>query len=510
MELNWIDLTAFFAFLAFVIGVSLYAGRDEETGEDYFLAGRGLTWPLIGLSLIASNISTEQIVGMAGGGVATAGLAIASYEWIGAVALVIVALFLLPAFLKLGIYTMPEFLEHRYGPGPRTLMAAYMIIAYVAVLLVSVLYSGAVLFEGLIGLNLYASIWIIGLIAGGYTIYGGLKAVVWSDLLQGLTLLFGGVVVTALALSQVGGVGAFLETNADKLHMGLPADHPELPWTALLLGIWIPNLYYFGLNQFITQRTLGAKSLREGQKGVIFAAFLKLVMPFIIVVPGIIAFQLYPDQIARSGDDAFPILLSNLLPGWGLRGILFAALFGAVMSSLDSMLNSCSTIFTIDIYQRYLKPDASQHRLMVVGRIATGVFVLLACLMAPLPGLVAGVFKYIQMFQGFISPGILGVFLFGLLVPRAPSAAALAGMLINIPVYGLLLWLLPDMAFLNHMAITFTAVVAVMALITAWRPLAKPKVLKQRGNIDLTPHPMAAAAGGAVIAATVALYIVFW
>lgn len=510
MELSWIDLTAFFAFLAFVIAVSLYAGREEETGEDYFLAGRGLTWPLIGLSLIASNISTEQIVGMAGGGVATAGLAIASYEWIAAVALVVVALFLLPVFLRLGIYTMPEFLEHRYGPGPRTLMATYMIIAYVAVLLVSVLYSGAVLFEGLIGLDLYVSIWVIGLVAGGYTIYGGLKAVVWSDLLQGAALIIGGIIVTSLAMSKIGGFGAFLESNADKLHMMRSSDHPELPWTAMLLGIWIPNLYYWGLNQFITQRTLGAESLREGQKGVIFAAFLKLLMPFIIVFPGIIAFQLYPEQIARSGDDAFPVLLSNLLPGFGLRGVLFAALFGAVMSSLDSMLNSCSTIFTIDIYKRYLNPDVDQGELVVVGRIATGVFVLLACIMAPLPALVEGVFKYIQMFQGFISPGILGVFLFGLLVPRATSAAALGGMLVNIPVYGFLLWSLPGMAFLNHMAITFIAVIATMAAFTVYAPRSEPAELEVRSDIDLTPHPMAAAGGFAVVAITVGLYIVFW
>lgn len=510
MHLSWIDLTAFFAFLAFVIAVSLYAGRKEETGEDYFLAGRGLTWPLIGFSLIASNISTEQIVGMAGGGVATAGLAIASYEWVAAVALVLVALFLLPVFLRLGIYTMPEFLEHRYGPEPRTLMAAYMIVAYVAVLLVSVLYSGAVLFEGLIGLDLYASIWLIGLVAGGYTIYGGLKAVVWSDLLQGVALLLGGAIVTGLAFSKIGGLENFLEANAEKLHMIRSFDHPELPWTALLLGIWIPNLYYWGLNQFITQRTLGAKSLREGQKGVIFAAFLKLLIPFIVVFPGIIAFQLYPEQIARSGDDAFPVLLSNLLPGYGLRGVLFAALFGAVMSSLDSMLNSCSTIFTIDIYKRYLNPDVDQEQLVVVGRIATGVFVLLACLLAPLPELVEGVFKYIQMFQGFISPGILGVFVIGLLVPRASSPAALAGMLVNIPVYGLLLWFLPDMAFLNHMAITFVAVLGTMGVGTALAPRSEPAELEQRSDIDLTPHPMAAAGGGTVVALTIALYILFW
>ena len=510
MVIGWIDLIAFFGFLAFVIAVSLYAGRDEETGEDYFLAGRGLTWPLIGFSLIASNISTEQIVGMAGGGVATAGLAIASYEWLAAVALVVVALVLLPVFLRLGIYTMPEYLEHRYGPAPRTLMAAYMIIAYVAVLLVSVLYSGAVLFEGLVGLNLYGSIWLIGLVAGAYTIYGGLKAVVWSDLIQGAALLIGGTIVAVLAFNEIGGIQPFLERNADQLHMVLPADHPEIPWTALLIGIWIPNLYYWGLNQFITQRTLGAKSLREGQKGVIFAAFLKLLIPFIVVFPGIIAFDLYGEQIARSGDDAYPVLLSNLLPGYGLRGLLFGALFGAVMSSLDSMLNSCSTIFTIDIYKRFVRPDTTQRQMVRVGRVATGVFVLLACLMAPLPGLVEGVFQYIQMFQGFISPGILGAFLFGMFVWRAPSAAAMAGMITNIPVYGLLLWFLPGMAFLNHMAITFGAVLAVMTAVTVARPLEEPRELEATNDIDLTPHPVAAAAGGGVVLAAALLYIIFW
>ncbi len=231
------DGVSFVLFLAAVIGVSLYASRHERTDEDYFLAGRGLTWPLIGISLIASNISTEHFVGMAGSGFGQAGLAVASYEWVAAVTLVFVALVLLPQFLRVGIYTMPEFLEHRYGPVPRTIMAGYMLAAHVGVAIAAVLYSGAIGLEAIFGLDVVAGIWLIGALAGAYTVYGGLKAVVWSDLLQGTALLVGGAIVAVVGLGHVGGLRAFLSANEAKLHLVLPADHPDLPWTALLLGI---------------------------------------------------------------------------------------------------------------------------------------------------------------------------------------------------------------------------------------------------------------------------------
>ncbi len=259
MQLTLTDGIAFVSFLAFVVGVSLYASRREKDTKDYFLAGRHLTWWLIGFSLIASNISTEHFVGMAGAGFGEAGLAIASYEWIAAITLVVMALWLLPLFLRLGIYTMPEFLEHRYGRPARTLMAVYMMIAYIGVAIAAVLYSGALGLKTVFGLDLTTGIWLIGLLAGAYTIYGGLKAVVWSDLIQGSALLLGGLFVAILALNAVGGLESFLSQNGDKLHTILPADHPDIPWTAMLFGIWIPNFFYWGFNQFITQRTLGSK-----------------------------------------------------------------------------------------------------------------------------------------------------------------------------------------------------------------------------------------------------------
>lgn len=508
MELSALDGVTFVAFLAMVVGVSLYASRREETSADYFLAGRGLTWWLIGFSLIASNISTEHFVGMAGSGFGAAGLAIASYEWIAAVTLVIVGLFLLPLYLRLGIYTMPEFLEHRYGQPARTLMAIYMMLAYVGVAIAAVLYSGALGLQTIFGMDLNLAIWLIGILAGAYTIYGGLKAVVWSDLIQGAALLIGGVIVTVIGLGKVGGLNAFLTTNADKLHLGLPADHPDIPWTALLFGIWIPNFFYWGFNQFITQRTLGSKSLAEGQLGIMFAAALKLIIPFIIVFPGIMAFQLYAGEITN-GDQAYPVLIKNLLPS-GLRGIMFAALFGAVMSSLDSMLNSASTIFTMDVYKRWLRPETDAQDLVKVGRIATGVLVVLGCLVAPLPGKFEGVFTYIQMIWGFISPGIVAVFVFGLIFRRAPLAAAMTAMYLGIPVYGLLLWALPEVAFLNHMAFTFAILVAAMGLVTAIKPLAEPVTFETRSDIELEPSPLAKAMGIGVVVITIALYVVFW
>lgn len=508
MELTLWDGIAFILFIAAVIGISLYASRKEETSEDYFLAGRNLTWWLIGFSLIASNISTEHFVGMAGAGFGEAGLAIASYEWIAAITLVIMGLFLLPLFLRLGIYTMPEFLEHRYGTPARTLMAVYMMIAYVGVAIAAVLYSGAIGLQAIFDVNLTTGIWLIGILAGVYTVYGGLKAVVWSDLLQGAALLIGGIIITVIGFREVGGIEAFFANNADKLHVGLSADHPEIPWTALVLGIWIPNFFYWGFNQFITQRTLGAKSLQHGQNGIVFAAALKLIIPFIIVFPGIMAFQLYHGQVV-DGDQAYPILIKNLLPA-GLRGILFAALFGAVMSSLDSMLNSASTIFTMDIYKRHLKPDAEASKVVKVGRIATAVFVIAGCLMAPLPANFEGVFQYIQMIWGFISPGIVAVFIFGLIFRRAPLTAAMAAMIIGIPIYGLLLWLAPEVAFLNHMAFTFIALVVVMGGITVLKPLAEPVRFNSNSAIDMTSSPLAKILGMIIVIATVALYIIFW
>jgi SSS family solute:Na+ symporter len=509
MQLAWPDLVAFVLFIAFVVAVSLYASRNEESGEDYFLAGRGLSWWLIGFSLIASNISTEHFVGMAGEGY-DLGLAIASYEWMAAVTLVIVGFFFLPHFLRSGIYTMPEYLEVRYDVRTRTIMATFMMLAYVFVALATVLYSGALALEAVFGVEVIVGIWGIGILAGLYTIYGGLKAVVWSDLIQGVALILGGILVTILGFRALGGVDAFFELAEPKLHTVLPWNHPEMPWVAVFVGgLWIPNLFYWGLNQFITQRTLGARSLRDGQRGIVLAAAIKLLIPFIIVFPGIMAAELYGDLVTNP-DQAYPVMIREILPP-GLTGIMFAALFGAVMSSLDSMLNSAATIFTIDIYQRHIRHgEASSTRIVRVGRIATGVLVVVGCLWAPLVARAGSVFEYIQMFWGFISPGIVAAFLFGLFWRKVPPQAASGGMVLGIPVYGLLLWALPHVAFLHHMMITFLVIAAFIVAVTTLRPMAVPNTPPPAPEIELESSQGAKLAGIAVVLATALLYLRFW
>ena len=509
MSLEWIDAVAFGAFISIVVIVSILAGRRQKSDRDYFLAGRSLPWWMIGFSLIASNISTEHFVGMAGRGY-DLGLAIASYEWMAAVTLVVVALFFLPKFLSAGIYTIPEFLEYRYGPAARTLMSLYMMLAYVFVALATVLYSGALALNAIFDIDTTVAIWAIGVLAGIYTIYGGLRAVVWSDLIQGIALLAGGILVTVLAFQRVGGVTEFMALAGDRLHTVLPADHPEMPWVAVFIGgLWIPNLFYWGLNQFITQRTLAARSLRDGQRGILLAAAIKLGIPFIIVFPGIMAAGLFPDQIATS-DQAYPVLIRELLPA-GLAGIMFAALFGAVMSTLDSLLNSAATIFTMDLYGRYFRRNVSAGQQIRVGRIATGVLVISGCLWAPVVASAGSIFTYIQMFWGFISPGIVAVFVLGLLWRKVPAAAAVGAMALGVPVYGALLWALPDVAFLHHMAITFGVLLLFMVTVTLARPrLDTPVMPEPDGEFDLTPSAGVRWAGAAIVLATATLYVIFW
>jgi len=532
---NWYDALIFVAFFGIVVVFSMYKSRKEKTGEDYFLAGRGLIWPLIGLSMIAANISTEQFVGMSGQGAGSAGLAIASYEWLAAITMVIVALYFLPKFLKAGIYTFPEFLEYRYSPVARNLMAFYTMLIYVFVLVASVLYSGGLTIETLfrgsrpfgIEVTLTNSVWLVGIIAAIYTVWGGLKGIAWADLFFGSSLIFGGIITLIIGFGKVGGVTNFFQANQDKLHMILPADNPVLPWTALVFGLWLPNFYYWSVNQFITQRTLAAKSLKEGQLGVIFASFLKLITPFIIVFPGIMAWQLFKNQMigpSSTTDAAFPLIIRNIIPA-GVKGFIFAAIGGAVMSSLASMLNSASTIFTKDLFERFINKNPSQKTIVFTGRVSTLIFLLIGCIIAPFlnsPAL-KGIFTYIQEFQGFISPGILAAFAFGLIIKRAPKQAGVAALILNPIIYGILLvffgtlpyfdrigFTITPIAFLNRMAITFVLILIIMAIITIKKPLKEPVKMPERKDFDMSPTPIVKILGILVILLVISLYIIFW
>jgi SSS family solute:Na+ symporter len=455
------DYVIFVAYAALILGVGLWVSRDKEghqkTAEDYFLASKSLPWWAIGTSLIAANISAEQFIGMSGSGFAL-GLAIASYEWMAALTLIIVGKYFLPIFIEKGLYTIPEFVEKRFSKELKTILAVFWIGLYVFVNLASVLYLGGLAIETIIGIDMIYAVIGLSLFAAAYSLYGGLSAVAWTDIIQVVFLVLGGLITTYLALNTVsGGEGFFAglskvyEAAPDKFDMILSKDNPEydnLPGIGVLVGgLWVANLYYWGFNQYIIQRTLAAKSLKESQKGILLAAALKLIIPFIVVIPGIAAYVIVNDPELMSGlgevgrlnmpsdgaaDKAYPWLL-QFLPT-GLKGIAFAALAAAIVSSLASMLNSTSTIFTMDIYKEYINPNASDKVTVNVGRISAAVALLIGAVMAPLLGGIDQAFQFIQEYTGLVSPGILAVFILGLFWKKATNKAAIWGALSSVPI----------------------------------------------------------------------------
>ena len=458
---QFLDYAIFVGYAILILGVGLWMSRDkkghQKNAEDYFLASKSLPWWAIGASLIAANISAEQFIGMSGSGFAS-GLAIASYEWMAALTLIIVGKYFLPIFIKKGIYTIPEFVEKRYSTNLKTILAVFWIGLYVFVNLTTVLYLGALALETILGIPLIYGVIGLALFAAAYSLYGGLSAVAWTDVIQVVFLILGGTITTYLALNTVSGGEGFISGLKSVYHavperfaMILKPENPEyvnLPGIGVLVGgMWVANLYYWGFNQYIIQRTLAAKSLKEAQKGILFAAFLKLIIPLIVVIPGIAAYVIIndPNIMASLGDlalqntpsadatdKAYPWLL-QLLPV-GLKGLAFAALTAAIVSSLASMLNSTSTIFTMDIYKQYLGRDTSDKTIVSVGRISAAVALLIAVFIAPLLQNLGQAFQFIQEYTGVVSPGILAVFLLGLFWKQTSNRGAIVGALASIPV----------------------------------------------------------------------------
>ena len=553
--MNVIEIVLFIGAVVGVIALGIWKSDradDDDTNDasDYFLAGRGLTWWLVGFSLIAANISTEQFVGMSGSAADWLGMAIASYEWMAAVTLVIVGFLFLPRFLKAGLYTIPEFLEYRFDGVARLAMAIPAVVTLVFVTTSSVIYSGGKFVSEYYNTvpilnNLTVVCWLIAALAAVYVFVGGLKACAWTDLIWGSALIVGGLIVAFLAFSALGkrpaeeliltkvenstatiadleNAGAWerfflLNDGVDgeavaidgpngtggKLHMVRPKEDTDLPWTALLIGLWIPNFFYWGLNQYIVQRTLGSKSLAEGQKGIVFAAGLKLLIPFLVVMPGILAYNLFREDLFNTVtgsydyDRAFPVLVRNLIkPNPMVSWFILAALAGAVISSLASMLNSASTIATMDLYAKFTGVT-DQPRLVRVGRFFVVVFVLLAAAVAPSLDNFSSIFAYIQEFQGFISPGILAVFLLGFFSPRTPRWYGAVGIAVNVISYGAFKWFLgpwitangwwygDQIAFLDRMALCFFIVLVTGILITLIKPMREPAVMPVNDKMEL-------------------------
>ena len=601
-----IDIIVFVLFILVVIGTGLLKSKSDNISadndaENYFLAGRGLSWWLIGFSLIAANISAEQFVGMSGQGAGLYGLSVSSWEWLAAITLVVVAFVLLPYFLRSGITTIPEFLEVRYNHWSRLLMTLSMILILIGVSLIGVIYAGALTLTELMSqfqfdLSLAGCCWALGIMAAIYVAVGGLKACAWADLLQGSALIIGGGVITYFAFTALnttpsselmsatggsisidessGAIEKFNALNESVMHMG---SNPTMPWGILLLGIWIPNFYYWGLNQYITQRVLGSASLSEGQKGLVLAAGLKLLIPFIIVIPGIIAFNLFSSEMASNAgnvmavyeeaatssnkgntifqldsrwamanpdkaaevnafnesvinrvgpegvvvseinnykyDSALGLLITKLIPqNVGLLGFVIAALLGAIVSSLAAVLNAASTLLTMDVYQRYLKPKASQRQLVSIGRICIGIFVIIGCITSPLLANNSSIFEFIQKFQGYVSTGIVAVFIYGLANRSGGDWAGVIGLVANPIIYYLLSEsiLFPETHFLYSMSYSLIAVLAILFIYGYFHRRAEKIIFSTKTTMDLTRSKGAFLAGWIVCILTVLLYIIFW
>tara|TARA_B110000003_G_scaffold72792_1_gene74182 strand:+ start:964 stop:2616 length:1653 start_codon:yes stop_codon:yes gene_type:complete len=542
-----LDYAIFIGYALLILGVGLWVSRtkdgQEKSAEDYFLASKSLPWWAIGASLIAANISAEQFIGMSGSGF-TLGLAIASYEWMAALTLLVVGKYFLPIFIEKGLYTIPEFVEKRYSTQLKTILAVFWIALYVFVNLASVLYLGSLALETIMGVPMVYGVMGLALFAAAYSLYGGLSAVSWTDVIQVVFLVMGGLVTTYLALDAVsGGAGmwagmqAMMEVAPERFVMILEKGHPQynnLPGIGVLVGgMWVANLYYWGFNQYIIQRTLAAKSLKEAQRGILFAAVLKLILPLVVVLPGIAAYVMINDPAVMAGlgdgasnnmpslaeaDKAYPWLL-QFLPA-GLKGLAFAALTAAIVSSLASMLNSTSTIFTMDIYKQYIRPDADDRTTVNMGRISATVALVIAAFMAPLLGGIDQAFQFIQEYTGVVSPGILAVFVMGLFWKKATNKGAIWGALSSIPVAMYFKvapkgWsdsaLFLDLPFLDQMGWTALLTMAIIAAVS-WREgqgQEDAKAISLSGETFQSDRLYNVGAF-AVMMVLVALYAMFW
>ena len=496
-----LDIIVFVLYILLIVGLGLYMSRPkggaEKTAEDYFLASKSLPWWAIGTSLIAANISAEQMIGMSGQAFGM-GIAIASYELMAAATLIIVAKYFLPIFIEKQLFTIPQFVKERFNDQLKTILAIFWLFLFTFVNLSTVLLLGSMALDTIIGTGdgsyLYYGIIGLALIAASYSLYGGLTAVAWTDVVQVVLLILGGIVTTYLALSNLTpsgnfgeGVSHVMNTLPEKFHMILSKDHPmykELPGIAVLVGgMWVANLYYWGFNQYIIQRALAAKNLKEAQKGLLLAGFLKILIPFIVVLPGVAAYAYYAGEAGttiidgastalsvdnppfQANDNAYPWLIKNLVPS-GFKGLVVAALAAAIISSLASMMNSISTIFTMDIYQQYINKNASSRQTVNMGRISAAVALVIAMIIAPMLANGRGIFNVIQEYTAVVSPGILAVFIMGLFYKKANSQGAIIGVILSIVLALGIKFSGLGLPWMHETSIVFVSTLLIIALIS--------------------------------------------
>jgi SSS family solute:Na+ symporter len=425
--LSTLDVAIVAVYFGVVLAVGMYFRKRNKTSTEYFLAGRNVGWIAIGASLFATNISSEHFLGLAGTG-SKSGLAVGQFEWLAILVLLLLGWVFTPFYLRSGVFTMPEFLERRYGPASRYYLSMVSIVAYVLTKISISLYAGGILLQTVVGWDMYTSAVVIVVATGLYTILGGLAAVIYTDLVQMFILIFGSVALTLIGLHEAGGWDAVVaKTPPEFWSMFKPMDDPDFPWTGIVLGAPIMGIWYWCTDQYIVQRVLSARNLDHARAGTVFAGFLKILPVFILVLPGVIAYALTNGEV--TGDRAYAWMVTTLLPS-GLRGIVVAGLLAALMSSLSAMFNSTSTLLTIDLFKR-IRPQADDATVVRFGRIATGAIVLFGLLWIPFIGKMSDerMFVYLQSVSGYIAPPIAACFLFGILWKRANAPGAMATLL---------------------------------------------------------------------------------
>jgi SSS family solute:Na+ symporter len=536
------DYIVFFVYFIIISAYGYYVYQKKRTkgttSTEFFLAEGSLTWWAIGASLIASNISAEHFIGMSGSGFAL-GLAISTYEWMAAATLLVVAVFIIPVYLKNRIFTMPQFLSKRYNDKVSTIMAVFWLLVYVFVNLTSIIYLGALAISSISSISFEWSIVGLSLFSVIVTL-GGMKVIGYTDVIQVFVLIVGGLVTTYLALSLLSehygfggdiwkGLGVLRKEAPSHFHMIFKKGdqyYPELPGISVLIGgMLINNLAYWGCNQYIVQRALGA-DLQTARKGILFAAFLKMLIPVIAVLPGIAMYVLHQNGMfqkemsdaagAIKPDHAYPTLM-NLLPA-GLKGVAFAALTAAIVASLAGKANSISTIFSLDIYKKYFNKEASERKLVLIGRWAVIVAMVVAALVTPALRSLDQAYQFIQEYVGFISPGVLAIFLLGFFWKPATAAAAMTGALLTIPLSTVLKFLpdwtngaFPNLPFLNRMEIDFVLIVVTMIIVSKLKPRKANDTHAIEVDTAMFKVPMSFVIGSVIVCGMLAaLYTVFW
>lgn len=525
-ELTLLDLLMVGAYAVVIVGIGFYVSRRQESTDDYFLAGRSLTWGVIGFSLFATNISTSSLVGMAGDAYAY-GIAVYNYEWMAVIVLILFALFFLPFYLRSQVFTMPEFLERRFDVRSRYYFSAVTILGNILIDTAGALYAGALIIRILYPeFPIWQAVAILAVLSGLYTITGGLKAVVYTDIIQAILLIVASTVVSVVAFNRVGSWAAVTEvTPPDMLSLIQPIGDPVLPWPGLVTGVFLLGFYFWGTNQFIVQRTLAAEDLSHGRRGALFAGLLKLPVLFIMVLPGTFARVLYGPEALSHADKVLPMMMFDLLPV-GFRGLVLAALVAAIMSSVDSTLNSASTLVTMDFVKK-LRPNAGNRLLVIVGRCATGLFMLLAAAWAPLILNFPSLWQYLQTVLAYLSPPVVVCFVFGLFWGRANrhgAFAALIGGHVVAVAFALANWQMPgvDIHFLYVPPLVFVVSAAVLAGVSFVGEAPDPATIDEHTwNLSYAERELADAArspwyknffvqSGLLLVLTAGILVLFW